>query len=131
MSRSFATLSMATLLLLTSNLGAQVSPPHIGYVYPAGGQRGATFEVKLGGQYFNQATEVHVSGAGVKATILRQTRPLTPREISDLETKLQQLNKKAPKTPADDKEITTIREQLAKAAIPVPPPRSARMCSWS
>jgi hypothetical protein len=114
-------LPLTTLLLWTPVLWSQASSPHIGYVYPAGGQQGTTVEVKLGGQYFNEATSMQVSGAGVTAKVLRQTRPLKQQEVTALGEKLQELNEKAKKTPADKKEIETIREQLAQAAIPVTP----------
>jgi hypothetical protein len=114
-------LALVTLPLLTPALAAQVAPPHVGYVYPAGGQQGTTLEVKLGGQYFNDATAVQVSGAGVTAKVLRQTRPLTQREINDLRDKLQELNKKTEKSPDDQKEIMRIRDELGRAAIPVSP----------
>lgn len=65
-------------------MSAQVSPPHVGYVYPAGGRQGTTFEVKLGGQDLAEATAVQVSGAGVTAKVLRQTRPLKPQELDNL-----------------------------------------------
>src|SRR5579859_4405308 len=107
--RSIRALSLASLLLLTPALSAQVSSPHIGYVYPAGGQRGTTFEVKLGGQYFKDATDVQISGTGVIAKVVRQTRPLTQAEITALEKKLETLNKKSPKTTEDLNEIKEIR----------------------
>ena len=81
MNRSFRALSLAALLLLPPALSAQVSSPHVGYVYPAGGQRGTTFEVKLGGQYFKDAADVQISGTGVLAKVVRQTRPLTQAEL--------------------------------------------------
>jgi hypothetical protein len=121
MNRAFVSLSLATLLLLAPASWAQVSSPHIGYVYPAGGQQGTTFEVKLGGQYFNEADSVQVSGTGVTAKVLRQNRPLTQAEITALREKLQSLNKQTKKSPEDLKEIVKIREQLAQAAIAVSP----------
>ena len=121
MNRSFSTLSLSALLLLTPALSAQALPPHVGYVYPAGGQQGTTFEVKLGGQHLDEATAVQVSGAGVTAKVLRQTKPLKPQEINELRTKLKDLNEKTPKTADDEKEIQSIRDQMAKAEIPVSP----------
>src|ERR1035441_2887983 len=44
---------------------AQPLSPHIGYVYPAGGRQGAVFQVAVGGQYLNSATNAYVSGTGV------------------------------------------------------------------
>ncbi len=114
-------MSFALVVLLTPSLWGQATPPAIGYVYPAGGQQGTTFEVKLGGQYFNQATGVQISGTGVTAKFLRQTKPLRPAEVTALRAKLQELTGKAQKTTAEQKEIETIREQLAQSAVPVPP----------
>ncbi len=121
MHRTTLSLALTAILLLTPESWAQVSSPHIGYVFPAGGQHGTTFEVKLGGQYFAEAVAVEVSGTGVTTKILRQTTPLKPSEIEALRKKLQDLNEKVRKTPADKKEIAAIREQLAQAAIPVNP----------
>jgi hypothetical protein len=119
--QSFSWLSLAALLLLPPAARAQVSPPHIGYVFPAGGQRGTSFEVKLGGQNFNEATAVQVSGVGVTAKIVRQTRPLKPGEIAALRIKLKELNDKAQKSSADQKEIENVRDQLAAAEVPINP----------
>ena len=54
----------------------QTTKPQIGYLFPAGGQRGTSFEVIVGGQVLRQATEVYVSGEGVTAEIVRYIRPL-------------------------------------------------------
>jgi hypothetical protein len=112
---------LAVLLGFAPPVWSQVSPPHIGYVYPAGGQQGTTFEVKLGGQYLDAATSVQISGTGVEATVVRQTKPLTPREINALREKVMELQKKPKKSPAEQKEIAEIREKLAIAAIPINP----------
>ncbi|MBN1343601.1 MAG: PPC domain-containing protein [Phycisphaerae bacterium] len=50
--------------------------PHIGYIYPAGGQRGATFEIWVGGQFLQGVTDAYVSGKGVHASIIQHYRPL-------------------------------------------------------
>ena len=44
-----AVLGLAAWLATTSAAFAQVRP-YIGYAYPAGGQQGTTFQVRLGGQ---------------------------------------------------------------------------------
>jgi len=109
-------LSLAILLLFVTPLWSQ-SSPHVGFVFPAGGRPGSTFEVKIGGQYLDGTTSVQVSGNGVEAKILGQTKPLTQKEINTLRDKLKDLEKKKPKTNADLKEIEEIHQQLAKAAI--------------
>ncbi len=110
-------LPLTALLGLVSPLGAQPSSPHIGYVFPAGGRQGSTFEVKLGGLYLEGATGLQVSGTGVQAKVISQTRPLTQKEITTLREKFQELQKKKQKTEADRKEMEEIRQQLAAAAI--------------
>jgi len=71
--RGPGSLSLATLLgLLTFAVpvAAQPSFPHIGYVYPAGGRQGAVFQVAVGGQYLNNATNAYISGPGVQAAVV-------------------------------------------------------------
>ena len=58
--------------------------PHIGYVFPAGGRRGATFEVFVGGQYLRDVDKALVSGAGVRATVTQHYRS---RRINTPETR--------------------------------------------
>jgi hypothetical protein len=74
--------------------GQQQNTPHIGYVYPAGGRQGATFQVVLGGESLNGATNVYVSGDGVRATVLEYNRPMTPKEFSELRDLLKALQEK-------------------------------------
>ena len=50
--------------------------PHIGYVYPAGGKRSSVFRVVVGGQFLRGAKDVQVSGAGVRAEVVRHYPPL-------------------------------------------------------
>ncbi|MBM4155116.1 MAG: hypothetical protein FJ221_08805 [Lentisphaerae bacterium] len=73
-------------LLLAETASAQQGlpgDPHVGYIYPAGGRQGATFQATIGGRYLN-ATSVHFSGKGVRATIVRQDRQVTPQEQQTL-----------------------------------------------
>lgn len=108
---------LAALLACVAPVGAQPSSPHVGYVFPAGGRPGSTFQVKLGGQYLNGAAVLKVSGNGVSGKILGHTRPPTQKEINDLRERLQELQKKSPKTAQDTAEIADIRARLARAAI--------------
>lgn len=43
--------------------------PYIGYVYPAGGQQGTTFQVTVGGQRIKNVDQIFVGG-GVRATVI-------------------------------------------------------------
>ena len=82
------------LLAFSPSALAQPAPPHIGYVYPAGGRQGAVFQVAVGGQYLNNATNAYVSGNGVQAVVVDYTRPLTQKEFNDLREKLKELQDK-------------------------------------
>ena len=79
------------LLVLTPSVLAQPASPHIGYVYPAGGRQGAVFQVAVGGQYLNNATNAYVSGTGVQAVVIDYSRPLTQKEFNDLREKHKEL----------------------------------------
>lgn len=50
--------------------------PHIGYLYPAGGKQGTTFEVTVGGQFLRGANSVYISGEGVRASVVRHFPPM-------------------------------------------------------
>jgi len=49
--------------------------PHIGYVYPAGGERGSVVKVVVGGQFLRGATAVRISGEGVTASVAEYYPP--------------------------------------------------------
>jgi len=50
--------------------------PHIGYLYPAGGQQGSTFHILVGGQALRGGSDVYVSGEGVHASVVKFYRPI-------------------------------------------------------
>ncbi|MFO0929345.1 MAG: PPC domain-containing protein [Gemmataceae bacterium] len=108
-------LPAAALLALAPLAWSQPASPHVGYVYPAGGKQGSTFKLQLGGQFFDGATGVRVSGEGVTAKVLGQTKPITMGQANALRMKMEDLEKKEKKTDADRKEIDDIREKLAEA----------------
>lgn len=62
---------------------AAINGPHIGYVYPAGGQQGTTFRVVVGGQLLRGTDEAYVSGPGVQARVVEYVRPLNNNELGD------------------------------------------------
>jgi hypothetical protein len=68
--------------------------PRIGYVYPAGGRQGTTFQVTIGGQYLDGVANVYVSGGGVQAAVLEHNKPLTQKEFTLLREKLKELQQK-------------------------------------
>ena len=112
--------------------------PAIGYVYPAGGRQGTTFEVALAGRFLDGVTDVVVSGEGVQATLIEHVKPLNGKQINLLRDRLKELQQKVkpakqskgknaanneanaasePDTGLDlatlEKEMTEIKEKLA------------------
>jgi hypothetical protein len=87
-------------------------PPHIGFLYPAGGRQGTTYEAIIGGQNLGGAYEVYLSDAGVQATVTRYFRPLTPAQANTLREQMQELNQKKTRTPAEDASLAEIRQKL-------------------
>ena len=81
---------VAALWAVASGLYAQTAPkdPHIGYVFPAGGRQGTSVEVTIGGQHIKEASEIYISGSGVKAEIVKWYRPLTQGEFVALSQKI-------------------------------------------
>jgi hypothetical protein len=68
--------------------------PAIGYVYPAGGRQGTTFEVALAGRFLDGVTDVVVSGEGVQATLIEHVKPLNGKQINLLRDRLKELQQK-------------------------------------
>jgi hypothetical protein len=79
---SARTLRLLLLLALTAGPAALCSAqqrwePQVGYVYPAGAERGSIVEVVIGGQVLMDPTAAYVSGKGVKAVVLKYYHPNT------------------------------------------------------
>ena len=125
--RCGAVLLTAWLAILPA-VRAQQNMPRVGYIYPAGGRQGTTFEVVVGGQYLNGVTNIFITGTGAQATVLEQKRTLTQKETKDLREQLEQLQDKKQAdgkpvtnatqrvvfTPDDEKLIVEIRRKLAR-----------------
>jgi hypothetical protein len=88
----FASLGLAILVAAASSARAQSQ--YIGYVYPAGGQQGTTFPIRLGGQGLVHASDLVVSGEGVSARLVDYYRVLDNQELSFLSQQLNELRKK-------------------------------------
>lgn len=87
--------------------------PQIGYVYPAGGQVGATFEVTVGGQFLNGTTNAYVSGTGVQAVVPAYEPLIDGKQANALRERLQELrNMEKGRDPQIRKEIMEIRKKL-------------------
>jgi hypothetical protein len=81
-------------LLTLPLLQAQQNQPHIGYIYPAGGQKGTTFQILIGGQFLDETTQVLVTGGGISATVVEQTKPLAGKELQLLRDRIKTLQEK-------------------------------------
>jgi hypothetical protein len=66
---------LACLSPSTSPGDVEITGPAIFFVFPAGGQRGKTIEVAIGGQQLKGATGVYVSGKGLTARLLPEEKP--------------------------------------------------------
>jgi len=66
--------------------------PYIGYAYPAGGQQGTTFQVKLGGQGLDDVRSILVTGLGVQARVINYHRRRNNQKIQLSREQLRELN---------------------------------------
>ncbi len=82
-------------LLAMGGLAMGQSRPYIGFAYPAGGQQGKTFQVRLGGQGLSDLEGAIVTGQGVTARLLEYRQKLGPQEITLLREQLADLKKQA------------------------------------
>ena len=62
--------SLTVILVLGMAFYAHAVEPDIEYIYPAGGQRGSTLKVRVGGYYFHGQANFEMLGAGVKVSPL-------------------------------------------------------------
>jgi len=85
----FAMLGLAGWMAMASSARGQ----YIGFVYPAGGQQGTTFHVKLGGQRLDQVDKVVVSGEGVSARVIEAYRRMGNQELRFLREQLRELRR--------------------------------------
>ncbi len=85
--------SLAALLAAPQASQAQRTA-YIGYVYPAGGQQGTTFPVKLGGQYLDGVDGAIVTGSGISAKVVKYYSKLGPQEMSLLREQVNLLKRK-------------------------------------
>lgn len=77
--------------------GSTNKEPHIGYLYPGGGQQGTAAEIAVGGQFLRGTTNVYVSGEGVRATVIKYYRPvrnLQKEQRDELQRRLKELKEK-------------------------------------
>lgn len=85
-------IATVTLLILPFAWGqAQQKQAHIGYVFPAGGQKGTVSIISVGGQALKDVDEVYVTGEGVTGRVLLYLRPLSNMQRQELAKQLQEI----------------------------------------
>ncbi len=104
---------VAILVAMAPVVLAQQAAPHAGYVYPAGGRQGGAIQVTVGGQFLDGVNAAFVSGAGVQATVLEHTKPVTVAQFNKLRDQLKELMEKKPASAEDVKTIAEMRQKLA------------------
>lgn len=105
-------LGLITLLAAVLPVQAQM---YIGFVYPAGGQQGATFQVTIGGQALDGVNGASVSGTGVQARVVEYNRMLGSQEITLLSEQLRELkNPMEQKIDENNEKTTNLIARLEK-----------------
>ena len=123
-----AILGLAGLLAMTPQTQAQPRP-YIGFVYPAGGQQGTTFQIKLGGQRLDDVNGVIVSGTGVSAKPVQYYRRLNNQEIRLLKEQLKEL-KPAKKGKGKKGEAKKVETKKDKATLELIGRLEKRISGW-
>ena len=106
-------LGLAALLAVVPAAWAQEKIPHIGFVYPAGGQQGTTFQVTIGGQYLADTSRACFSGGGIQATVMEEIPSLRGGEPGQLRQKVAELMK-GKQDAETEKQIAEIQKKLAR-----------------
>ena len=73
--RIFKILFSVLLFISSSVVIGQQRDPHIGYIYPAGGEQGTTVEVIIGGMNLLGVKDCSISGKGVTVESIKNFRP--------------------------------------------------------
>jgi len=128
---------VAVMMMACAQLAAaQQNTPHAGYVYPAGGRQGASFEVTVGGQFLNGVNGALMSGDGVHLSVLEYVKPLQPGQAGMLRDRLKELNEKrraanAAKTPPTTNKPAASNSPTSKAPAVVEKPVVAEKLPFS
>ncbi|MEI8309592.1 MAG: hypothetical protein WCH98_02430 [Verrucomicrobiota bacterium] len=93
---SGAILLMPVFCLLAGICSAQQSrDPDLSYAYPAGGKKGTTIDVTVGGQHLEGITAGEVSGKGVAVTVTGYIKPLPQKRFNEFRDSIAEHRKQA------------------------------------
>lgn len=121
-------LTFVLFLVVGSVASAQIAKPNgakIGYVYPAGGQRGSTFDVFVGGRQISRAVGAAFSGGGISVKVLDTfpwPRNLDGRDRYEIRNRVVEVASKHISDTPEGKAMKTLIERLPKANKPNDPP---------
>jgi len=96
-------LGLVGVVMLASSAVAQQQSfgrPYVGFTYPAGGQQGSTFQLRLGGQSLEGVNAVRISGKGVTAKVREYHWQMNPQDARLLNEQMSELRRVRPKTDA-------------------------------
>ncbi len=96
---------------------------HIGFIFPAGGAPGSSFEAVIGGQYLEGATNVFVTGGGVEVVIKKHTVKYDPDQYQQFYNRRRNLtgsleDKEGEEKEKTERQIEEINRQLMLAELP-------------
>jgi hypothetical protein len=94
MTRLIPPLTVFSIALFASAAALAQQTPHVGYVFPAGGQQGHTVEIRVGGQFLDGVDAAHLSGPGVSVKVVQLIKPMNPMQANQLREKLTNLMQK-------------------------------------
>jgi hypothetical protein len=81
--RHFTRFLLALACLLGTLAATSASPPTASYIFPAGGQRGTTVKVRVGGLFLHETCRFAVGGTGLAASpTLTRARAMFPARFS-------------------------------------------------
>ncbi|MGQ9649468.1 MAG: PPC domain-containing protein [Phycisphaerae bacterium] len=123
-------LAALTVWAATARGQSNQKEPHIGYLYPAGGQQGKVVLITVGGQNLRGGSDVYVSGTGVKGTVVQYYRPLNvirPEQREALQKKMRELiQKRIAELPGGGYDFTSLRREFGIAKPNAVGPAAAR-----
>ena len=120
---------LAGLLALVSSAHGQTrqAGSYIGFVYPAGGQQGTTFQVNLGGQGLDGVNQVLVTGEGVSAKVVKYFRKIGPQDASLMREQLNELRRSTRTGQGGRERAKQGRPKPTRPKQDVPPPDPATL----
>jgi len=105
-------LALIAVLVFAAYGWAQGRTAYVGYMYPAGGCRGTTFEVRLGGQRLAGVYDAIVTGTGVTAKVTRYYRRMGNQEMSLLREQLRELRRQVAQATKAKKRLDRQTQQI-------------------